>query len=163
MAALKNMLMYAVKIEHFPGIKDVDLSENVAVTWNFRILFCSGKQGDFNKLLIKKKKNHQSCLQRKALQLLLFTSPTVWKKWCAGVWEKELCGFWFHLCLWITLQSWASGLTSLGLYLFSCAVKRAMFHGPHSKGCLKVPWELTIPWRSMAHRCNTYFKNTVGL
>lgn len=31
MAALINILMYAVKIEHFPGPKGMDLSANIAV------------------------------------------------------------------------------------------------------------------------------------
>lgn len=67
---------------------------------------------------------------------------TAWKKWCAGVWEKELCGFQFQLCLWITLQSWASGLTSQGLDLFSSAVGWTVFSETHLRGCLEYPWEL---------------------
>lgn len=161
MAALKNMLMYAVKIEHFPGLKGVDLSENIAATWNFRILFCSGKQGDFNKLLIKKWITRVVC-NTKLCNCCYSHHQQFERSGVQGCGKKELCGFWFHLCLWITLQSWASGLTSLGLYLFSCAVKWAMFHGPRSKG-LKIPWELRTPWRSISHRYNTYFKNIVDL
>lgn len=91
MAALKNMLMYAVKIEHFPGIKDVDLSENVAVTWNFRILFCSGKR-DFNKLLIKKKESPELSATQSFATVVIHITNSLKEVVCRGVGKRAL---WF--------------------------------------------------------------------
>jgi len=61
-----------------------------------------------------------------------------------GCGKKSFVVFWFQLCLWITLQSWTSGLTSQGLDLFSSAVGWTVFSGPHLRGRLKYPWELGI-------------------
>lgn len=157
MAALINILMYAVKIEHFPGPKGMDLSANIACNMKFQNPFLQRKTRFLVSTWFRKNIGRVVCSTKLCNCCCSHHQQTAWKKWCAGVWEKELCGFWFQLCLWITLQSWASGLTSWGLDLFSSAVGWTIFSGPHLRGVFEISMrveKMQNPWRKMAWKCN---------